>query len=172
MKRKIVVFILIIVCFLLQCTVFKQLSFANVVPNLLIVVTSSFGFMRGKKEGMYVGLVSGMLIDLFFCEIYGFYTLLYMYIGFVNGFFKNMFYDDDIKLPMVLITGSDFVYGCIIYVFSFLLRGRFDAWYYFKTVIFPEVIYTVIVTLVFYRIIRAINRKLEDSEKRSAAKFV
>ena len=83
-----------------------------------------------------------------------------------------MFYDDDIKLPMVLITGSDFVYGCIIYVFSFLLRGRFDAWYYFKTVIFPEVIYTVIVTLVFYRIIRAINRKLEDSEKRSAAKFV
>lgn len=172
MKRKIVVFILIIVCFLLQCTVFKELSFANVVPNLLIVVTSSFGFMRGKKEGMYVGLVSGMLIDLFFCEIYGFYTLLYMYIGFVNGFFKNMFYDDDIKLPMVLITGSDFVYGCIIYVFSFLLRGRFDAWYYFKSVIFPEVIYTVIVTLIFYRIIRAINRKLEDSEKRSAAKFV
>ena len=172
MKRKIVVFILIIVCFLLQCTVFKQLSFANVVPNLLIVVTSSFGFMRGKKDGMYVGMVSGMLIDLFFCEIFGFYTLLYMYIGFVNGFFKNMFYDDDIKLPMVLITGSDFVYGCIIYVFSFLLRGRFDAWYYFKTVIFPEVIYRVIVTLVFYRIIRAINRKLEDSEKRSAAKFV
>ena len=172
MKRKIVVFILIIVCFLLQCTVFKQLSFANVVPNLLIVVTSSFGFMRGKKDGMYVGMVSGMLIDLFFCEIFGFYTLLYMYIGFVNGFFKNMFYDDDIKLPMVLITGSDFVYGCIIYVFSFLLRGRFDAWYYFKSVIFPEVIYTVIVTLIFYRIIRAINRKLEDSEKRSAAKFV
>ena len=78
MKRKIVVFILIIVCFLLQCTVFKQLSFANVVPNLLIVVTSSFGFMRGKKDGMYVGMVSGMLIDLFFCEIFGFYTLLYM----------------------------------------------------------------------------------------------
>ena len=172
MKRKIVGFILIIVCFLLQCTVFKQFSFANVVPNLLIVVTSSFGFMRGKKEGMYVGLISGMLIDLFFSEFFGFYTLLYMYIGFVNGFFKNMFYDDDIKLPMVLITGSDFIYGCIIYVFSFLLRGRFDAWYYFKSVIIPEVIYTVIVTLIFYRIIRAINRKLEDSEKRSAAKFV
>ena len=156
MKRKIVIFILIIICFLLQCTVLKQFSFANVVPNLLIVVTSSFGFMRGKKEGMYVGLISGMLIDLFFCEIYGFYTLLYMYIGFVNGFFKNMFYDDDIKLPMILITGSDFVYGCIIYVCSFLLRGRFDTWYYFKSVIIPEVIYTVIVTLIFYRIIRRI----------------
>ncbi len=172
MKRKITVVILVIICFLLQCTILKEIKLTHVVPNLLIVVTSSFGFMRGKKEGLYVGFLCGMLIDLFFSEFYGFYTLIYMYIGYINGFFKNMFYDDDIKLPMILITGSDFIYGCIIYVFSFLLRGRFDTWYYFKNVIFPEVIYTVVVTLVFYRIIRRINRKLEEDEKRSAAKFV
>ena len=128
--------------------------------------------MRGKTEGLLVGLISGMLIDLFYCEFFGFYTLLYMYIGYINGFFKNMFFDDDIKLPMLLITGSDFAYSCIIYVFSFLLRGRFDTMYYFINVIFPEVIYTVVVTLIFYRIIRRINKKLEEDEKRSAAKFV
>ena len=172
MKRKITVSILIIIWGLLQCTIFKELKFTRVVPNLLIVITSSFGFMRGKKEGLYVGFLCGMLIDLFFSEFYGFYTLIYMYIGYVNGFFKNMFYDYDIKLPMILITGSDFIYGCIIYVFSFLLRGRFDTWYYFRNVIFPEVIYTVVVTLVLYRVIRWINRKLEEDEKRSAAKFV
>lgn len=172
MKRKIVVLTLIIICFLLQCTVFKAVPFTHVVPNLLIILTSSFGFMRGKTDGLLVGLISGLLIDLFYCEFCGFYTLLYMYIGYVNGFFKNMFFDDDIKLPMILITGSDFVYGCIIYVFSFLLRGRFDTLYYFKNVIFPEVIYTVVITLIFYRIIRKINRKLEEDEKRSATKFV
>ncbi|MDE6313525.1 MAG: rod shape-determining protein MreD [Lachnospiraceae bacterium] len=172
MKRKIVVLLLIIICFILQCTVFKQIPFTQVVPNLLIVLTSSFGFMRGKTDGLIVGLISGLLIDLFFSEFFGFNTLIYMYIGYINGFFKNMFYDDDIKLPMVLITGSDFAYGCVIYFFSFLLRGRFDTIYYFKNVIFPEVVYTVVVTLIFYRIIRRINRKLEDDEKRSAAKFV
>lgn len=172
MKRKIVVLLLIILCFILQCTVLKEIPFTKVVPNLLIVLTSSFGFMRGKTEGLLVGMVSGLLIDLFFSEFFGFNTLIYMYIGYMNGFFKNMFYDDDIKLPMVLITGSDFAYGCVIYFFSFLLRGRFDTVYYFKNIIFPEVIYTVVVTLVFYRIIRRINRKLEEEEKRSAAKFV
>ena len=172
MKRKVVVLLLIILCFILQCTVLKEVPFTRVVPNLLIVITSSFGFMRGKTEGLLVGMVSGLLIDLFFSEFFGFNTLIYMYIGYMNGFFKNMFYDDDIKLPMVLITGSDFIYGCVIYFFSFLLRGRFDTVYYFKNIIFPEVIYTVVVTLVFYRIIRRINRKLEEEEKRSAAKFV
>lgn len=172
MKRKVVVIILALICFVLQCTVLKAIPFTKVVPNLLVVVTSSFGFMRGKKEGLFVGLCSGILIDLIYSDVLGFYSLLFMYIGYLNGFFKNMFYDDDIKLPMILITLSDFIYGCIIYIFSFLLRGRLDCFFYLKTIIIPEVIYTVVVTLVFYRLIRGINRRLEEEEKRSATKFV
>lgn len=61
MKRKIITFIIIVICFLLECTIFHRLSFASIKPNLLIIVTSSFGFMRGKKEGMAVGFVSGLL---------------------------------------------------------------------------------------------------------------
>ena len=50
MKRKIIVILTVIICFLLQSTIFKFLSFASISPNLLIIVTSSFGFMRGKKK--------------------------------------------------------------------------------------------------------------------------
>ena len=52
MRRKITVFIIIGVCYLLQTTFFDTLSFASISPNLLIIVTSSFGFMRGRKEGL------------------------------------------------------------------------------------------------------------------------
>lgn len=51
MRRKIVLFIIIAICFLLQTTVFRALTFANIGPNLLIIVVSSFGLMRGKKKG-------------------------------------------------------------------------------------------------------------------------
>ena len=50
MRRKVSVFIIIAICFLLQTTLFQALSFASISPNLLIIVVSSFGFMRGKKE--------------------------------------------------------------------------------------------------------------------------
>lgn len=168
MNRKVVVTLLIIVCFCLQCTLFKALSLAFIAPNLLIVVTSSFGFMRGKKEGLIIGFFAGLLIDIFYGDVLGFYALIYMYIGYVNGFFNKIFYDEDVKLPMILITLSDLVYGVIIYLFLFLLRTKLDFGYYFIHVIMPEVIYTVVVTIVLYRIIRAINRKLEIREKRSA----
>ena len=57
--------IFIIVSFLLQGTVFQAFSFSGIVPNLMIIVTSSYGFMRGKRSGMIVGFFSGLLIDLF-----------------------------------------------------------------------------------------------------------
>ena len=103
MIRKISVAILIIICFLLQSTVFRSLAFAGIVPNLLIILTASFGFMRGENEGLVIGFFSGLLCDIFFGDILGFYALILMYIGFLNGKFNRIFYPEDIKLPLALI---------------------------------------------------------------------
>lgn len=172
MKRKIVTFVIILICFLLESTVFQNTKLFTVTPNLLIIVTSSFGFMRGKKEGMMVGFISGLLTDVMFNDLIGFYALIYMVLGYLNGFFRKIFYDDDIKLPLILITASDFVYGNMVCIFMFIMRSRFHYMYYLKSVIIPEVIYTILVTIVLYQIILYINKKLEAEEKRSASKFV
>lgn len=168
MKRVIVYALFIIFCFLLQCTVLQTWDLANISPNLLIVITSSVGFMRGKNEGMIVGFFSGLLIDICYGDMLGFYALIYMYVGYVNGFFQSIFYEVDLKLPMILITVSDLLYGIIIYIFLFVLRNRMHFLYYFTHIIVPEVVYTVAVTIVLYRLILSVNRRLEASEKRSA----
>lgn len=59
MKRKIVTILLILICFLLQSTVFKTLAIASISPNLMIIVTSAFGFMRGKKKDCGWALSAG-----------------------------------------------------------------------------------------------------------------
>ena len=172
MRRRIVTGIIIIICFLLQTTVFQSLTFANITPNILIIVVSSFGFMRGKKEGMYIGFLCGALIDIFYAQVLGGYALLFMYIGYLNGFFRKLFFPEDFKLPMVLIAASDFVYNFVIYFFLFLFRNRLEFFYYLSHVILPELVYTLLMMIVLYFIILKINYRLEEIEKRSAAKFV
>ena len=172
MKRKIVTGCLIFFCFLLQTTIFQTLALASSAPNLMIILTASFGFMRGKKSGMFVGFFCGLFMDVFSGNLIGFYALLYMVIGYLNGFFRRLFYAEDIKLPLILISGSEFVYGMLIYLLLFLLRSRFDFPYYLGNVILPELIYTILVTLILYPIILTLNRRLEAEEKRSAGKFV
>ena len=171
-KRKIITLVIILVCFLLECTLFAKLSFALIKPNLLIIVTSSFGFMRGKKSGMFVGFVCGLLTDLFWGDILGFYMLIYTLIGYVNGFFRRLFYDDDIKLPIGLIAASELVYVLVTYFCLHLLQGEFDFLGYLSGIIMPELVYTILVTLLLYQIILQINKKLEAEEQRSASKFV
>lgn len=172
MKRGIITAILIFICFLLQCTVFRSLAFGGIVPNLLIVLTASFGFMRGEKTGLLIGFFCGLLADIFFASVIGFYALLYMYIGYMNGKFCTIFYPQDIKMPVALILGSDFAYGIVCYVIMFLLRGRFDFMYYLVHVILPEIVYTIVVTLLLYPLILWINTCLERGEQRSGKKFV
>lgn len=172
MRRKIVVFLIIVICFLLQSTLFQIWTFASISPNLLVVVTSSFGFMRGRKEGMWIGFFCGLLLDIFFGNVVGFYALLYMYIGYINGMFRKRFFPEDIKLPIILISASDFVCNLLIYIFLFLMRGRFQFGYYLIHIILPELVYTILITVFLYFIILNINRKLETVEKRSAGKFV
>ena len=162
----------VIICFLLQCTVFNNLSFGGIIPNLMIIVTASYGFMKGRKSGLLVGFFSGLLMDIFFSSILGFYALIYMYIGYLNGIFRKMFYPEDIKLPIALIVSSDFIYNMVIYILSFLLKGRFQFSYYFLNIIIPEMVYTIIVTCVLYPLLLLVESRLEWREKEGASKIV
>lgn len=172
MRRKIAVGFLIWFCFLLQSTVFQGIAFNGIVPNLLIVLTASFGFMRGEKEGLVIGFFCGLLCDIYFGDVIGFYSLVMMYIGYLNGKFSVGFYPEDIKLPLALIVVSDLSYSIICYICMFLLRGRLDFSYFFIHIILPEAVYTTIVTLLLYPCILFINVRLENREKRGAQKFV
>ena len=171
-KRFFITAVIIIAAYLLQCTVFSSLELAGIKPNLLIIITASFGFMRGSREGMLVGFVPGLLADIQFGDIIGFYALIYLLIGFINGLFQRLYFDEDIKLPLFLISISEFVYGIIVYFLTYLLRSDFNFLLYLNKIILPELIYTIVITLVLYPLILFINHKLEAEEKRSASKFV
>ena len=172
MRRYITYFLIIGICFLLQTTVFQALAFANITPNLMVIVVSAIGFMRGRKEGLWVGFLSGLLIDIFFGFYLGVYALIYMYIGYLNGKFNRIFYPEDIKLPLALILCSDLAYGLLCYLLFFLMRGKFHFGYYLLHIILPEAVYTIVVTLLLYPLILWINKRLESREQRSARKFV
>ena len=112
------------------------------------------------------------LTDVFWGNTLGFYTLLFSVIGYMNGSFRRLFYDDDIKLPIALIAISELIYGLVTYFCMYLLQGDFAFEAYLRQIIMPELVYTILVTLILYQIILHINKKLEAEEQRSASKFV
>lgn len=166
-KHAIFYIISVIVCFLLQTSVFEFLKLNDVMPNVLLILTASFALIRGKRVGMGIGFSCGLLIDIFSGNVLGQYALLYVLIGFINGFFHSYFYEDEALLPIALLVANSFVYSLLIFFFFFLLRGRVEFFAYLLSVIIPEAVYTGVVALPIFYLISNINYRLELSEKRS-----
>ena len=152
-KKWISTILLILICYLLQTTLFFYLKLANVVPNLLLILTVSTGYIRGQKDGLITGLICGLLSDMVFGSLLGLYGLLYMLIGFFAGYGNIIYFKNNFTAPLVLIGVGDFLYGFMYYVFEFLLRGRLQFVTYLRLVILPEMIYTMRIGILFYKLI-------------------
>lgn len=91
LKRTLFYILSVIFCFLLQTSVFQFLKLADVMPNVLLILTVTLGLIRGKKAGIGIGFSCGLLIDIFFGDVLGQYALLYLLIGYINGCFNSFF---------------------------------------------------------------------------------
>lgn len=157
--------ILILAAFLLQNNICRLIPFFKVSPNLLLIVTFSIGFLRGKVAGMLTGLLCGLILDAFGGGVLGYYTLIFIYIGYFNGLLSRILVNDMILLPLGLCIVNEFCYSAYSYIFGILLMGKTNIWDYVRTIALPEMIMTFFCTIVLYGIIMAGNRRLTEGEK-------
>lgn len=166
MKRKLIIFLMLWICFIAQTSILNMLDFLAVTPNLLMILTVSIGFMQGKTEGLLTGFAAGLMIDLFYGDVFGFYALLYMLCGWFSGRFSQIYFDEDVKIPLILVALSDLFLGLAVYFARFLLRGRLGLFGYLTGIILPEMVCTVLFTIVLYRIFYKINHGMVEKEKK------
>lgn len=163
MLRVIVLGILIVINFTLQSTIFGFHDINSITPNLLLILTMSFGLMRGRREGMLVGFFSGFLVDSFFSSVLGPYMLLYMIIGYINGFFHKNYIVEDVLLPLIIIIIDDIIFNFFVYIFSFLLKNRLEFGLFFTRIIIPEMLTTALLTIIIYKFYVFVNRLLKKN---------
>ena len=166
MRRILTLTILILLCFVLQTTLFTFHNVTAVSPNLLLILTMSFGIMRGRKEGMLTGFFSGLLYDVMYGMYLGPYAFLYMLIGYLNGKFHKKYLMEDISLPVLIIVLDQIAFDLVIYIISFLLRNRTNLGFFLLHQMLPRALYDILITVLVYRILLKINRSLRRKAQR------
>ena len=172
MRRYIYLLLLNIVCFVLQTTVFRHLPLGGVVPNILIMITAASGLMYGRKLGMFSGFVGGLMIDAMFNSVIGLTILIYSFIGYVNGMLNKLYFKERLYIPVITIVLSDLAYGGLYYVCRFMLRGRMDFMFYLMHVMIPEAVYTLIIGVPIYLLMRQIKEHFKPEEHVSLEEHV
>ena len=117
--------------FLIQTSVFPLIPFLAASPNLLLILTFSFGFLH------------------------------FVLIGYLNGFFSRFYYEEYITLPMFMCVFNLMIYHIYIYVFRFLIRLKLNLLYYGLHVVLPSIVFSLLVTLVLYRFFFSAHERIE-----------
>ena len=157
--------LIIFVNFILQTSIFPMLAIRGIFPNTALIIVTSYALLRGSKEGAIVGGFSGLLMDIFFSRMIGFYTLLYLAFGLLFGRSQKSFYRENYILPVIFCAVSTVLYQTVLYITGFVFRGEGNMIYFLFSILVPELVYMAIVTIILYRILFAVNEWLELKEK-------
>ncbi len=162
--RASVIGILLIVLHTLEATLLQYLRIGDIAPNFMIIVIVSFALLRGSKEGAIIGAVAGLLNDISFGLVLGPTIISYAFIGYICGKFNQNFYRENFVLPLICTLLSSLFYSGM-HIGALVLRGKLNFIYFIKSIIIPEFIYTITLSLIIYQLAYLINEKIEDHEK-------
>jgi rod shape-determining protein MreD len=157
--------LMLILNFALQTTLFQYIEILGVKPNTALILIVSYGILRGDVEGAIAGFFSGLLQDIYFSPYIGLYAMLEMLLGYFAGKPFKDFYKENYLLPLPIVAGASLAYQFAIYFSSFLFNGKLDFAFYFRSIILPSSVYTLILAIPVYSLIYWVNTKLEDAEK-------
>lgn len=167
MKRKAAVMgLLAFLTICLESTLLHSVEIYGIIPNLSLCVVVSCSLLFGSAFGRRLGLVVGLIQDVLFLDVLGFFSLLYFLLGQTAGLFKNGFDQDSLLLSLGITALFDFCFSLICYLFFHFFQGRIDAGYYLLHIILPEICYTLIASIPIYYLVRKLGAWLDRLSER------
>lgn len=144
-------FIIVIVNFILQSTVFQHIALFGVVPNTALIIIVSLALLKGRKVGGIVGLIIGLLQDVFFSVTIGANAFVYFFIGYYVGKAEQKVYKDSLVIPTIFIAISTVVYYLLYYMVMYFLSEKISFVYVFKNIGIVEIVYNSVLVIPIYK---------------------
>lgn len=88
MIRRLRLAFVVVVCVLLQTTLFTHLEIDGVGPDLGLVAVLALAYDDGAEPGAWFGFVMGLAVDLFLTTPFGLSALTYAITGYAVGVFQ------------------------------------------------------------------------------------
>ena len=168
LRRFIVLLLLTALAYLFQMVLFPLIPNLLCVPNFMLIVTVTSGLLFGRGTGIIMGVIAGLLSDLFGSGLPGFYILIYAWIGYLNGLLSTKVESEIIPALILFFTGNEILLHLYSFALSFLLRRSYDFGAYFTRVFLPELLLSLVLFLIIYGIlvfiIRRFDLKLQKGE--------
>ena len=97
-----------LVLFVLQFSFLPLISVYGIVPDLLLLATVSYAFLRGSAWGGFIGFALGLMEDLSVGSFFGLHAFTLTLIGLFFGRFADRVFKEQFFLPITASVAATF----------------------------------------------------------------
>lgn len=168
MKKAIIhisITMLFVIIYLIQTTLFTNLTIAGVMPNILIILMLYIGLYMGRSIGAIYGIIFGIFIDLWIGKNLGITSVALAGIGILGGIFDKNFSKDSRITVLLMGAICTIIYEVAIILIQNILIGLNLEVIEFIKILAIEVIYNVILISILYPIMKITGYEVENEVK-------
>lgn len=153
MNRNIIFVLILIIGLVLQITILSLYTPWDIKPDLILVLIVVISILDGPKTGLLMGIIGGLLQDIFLGEFISVNTIIKAPLGFISGFIEGHFFKGNYLLASFITFIASILYYFLTIVLSEELIFSINYWKNFRNIIIPSSIYNAILAVVVYYIL-------------------
>ncbi len=162
--RLLILSIWVILGVVVQSTWLASLLPMQFTPDLVLIMTISYGLLRGPNQGLLFGMGAGFFVDLLSGNIIGIRALSKMIAGFCSGFMEKNIFKDNLLVPALAVFIGTIV--CETFNLFMFTAFKMNIGIWFKLLeILPLACLNAIVAPVIYHFFLRIERFLAERAK-------
>lgn len=122
MKKICALFSLIILFFILDNTVMPFLAIRGGYPSLLLVFCICYSMINGSWAGLWIGVVCGLLQDVYFLNVFGINGFATMIVCCIAGYIGQNLFKERTVIPIISSFFLSFLKGLIVLAILYLMN--------------------------------------------------
>ena len=160
-ERRAILASLLVLTFLFQNTGGLFPAPFGIHAMLLIPLTICIAMFEREFAGIFYGLAAGVMLDAFSSQSTVFNSLFFTIIGFGAGALITYLMRNNLLCATIMTSLSSFLYTIILYFIYIDFTAIDKPFLVFLKYYFASAIYTVILTPVYYFIVRAVSKQFK-----------
>lgn len=164
-KSILIIILLFIIIYFLQCNFFSWFNIAGIMPNLYVVLVLFIGLFIGKKIGVVSGIIIGLILDNLFGRDFGITSILLGVVGLAAEFLDKR-YSKDSRITIVIMSIAATVFFEVAkYAICYFMHNVELEIMEFIRILLIENLFNSLLIIIVYAGMKRLGYYLEDGFK-------
>lgn len=138
----------------------------NARPEPLVLLVVCVAMFEGPQFGAGIGVLAGLLWDMYTFRVFGLHALLLLAIGVVTGLLVQWILRTNFISGMLLCSGAVLTHTLFEWFLCYVLFMHEETWAVAVKVLLPNALYTVLLAPIMYFLVLLLAHFLRRKKRR------